>query len=111
MLSPRLTCALVLQGPPAGATKMMKMENPIVNERQNTMLRLVFRGERHMSGNRESKSDSDHSQQNSTCSDSDDLVEDFLKCLNKGRVDRKAQQLWLSGKNLQASLSIPNPAF
>jgi len=83
-----------------------------MNEQQNVLHRLVFRRERHMGGNRESKLDSDHSQQSSACSDSDDeSVKDFLKCLNKGRFNRKAQQLWLSGKNLQASLSIPNPAF
>lgn len=64
-----------------------------------------------MSGNCESESDSDYSQQSSACSDADELVQDFLKCLNKGRVDRKAQQGWLSGENLQASLSIPGPAF
>ena len=82
---------------------MMKREDPIVNQQQNVLRRLVFR-KHHTSGNHDSESDSgDYSQQSSACSDSDDLVKDFMKCLARGRLDRKAQHLWLSGKNLQAS--------
>jgi hypothetical protein len=61
---------------------MMNRENLTVNEQQSVFRRLVFRGE-----HPESDSLADHSQQSDACSDSDDLVKDFLKCLNKGRSD------------------------
>ena len=92
----------------------MNRENLTVNEQQSVFHRLVFRGEHHMGGNHESsESDSlaDHPQQSDACSDSDDLVKDFLKCLNKGRSDRNTQHHWLRGRILQASLPILDSAF
>ena len=99
---------------PLSSLPMMNRENLTVNEQQSVFRRLVFRGEHHMGGNRKSpESDSlaDHSQQSDACSDSDDLVKDFLKCLNKGRSDRNAQHHWLRERILQASLPILDSAF
>jgi len=100
--------------PSSAATEMMNRENLTMNEQQSVFRRLVFRGEHHMGGNCESpESDSlaDHSQQSDVCLDSDDLVKDFLKCLNKGRSDRNVQHHWLRERILQASLPILDSAF